>query len=118
MNKTVLSHNKHFYSHIVDMEYLIDALEDFGLNKDELNSLTKLANDNLHHTILDLILSELSENDKKTFLLHFSNDNHEDIWNLLFIKVEKIEEKIRKAADEVRRELHEDIKKLKEYNKN
>lgn len=106
--------DKHFYSHIVDTTSLIDALQELGLANEEVDELVSLAHDNLHHTVLDAILSELSEDDKKTFLLHIAEEKHDKIWELLFAKVENIEQKIKNAADTLTKELHTDIQAMKE----
>ena len=63
----------------------------------------------LHHTILDAILSELSPSDKKLFLSVLASDDHEAIWKFLKEKIDGIEGKIQKVADELKKELHEDI---------
>lgn len=74
--------------------------------------LIALVESNLHHAVLDVVLSALSENDKKEFLLHLHLDNHNEIWKLLKEKPENIEEKIIKAAEDLKKELHHDIKDL------
>lgn len=104
---------KHFYSHIVETATLSLTLGDMELSQDERLELLSLAHDNLHHTILDTVLSELSEDDKKLFLQHLAVDNHDKIWELLKSKIENIEEKIKKVAEDVKKELHQDIQDAK-----
>lgn len=104
---------KHFYSHIVETSTVSLALGDMELSQNERLELLLLAHDNLHHTILDIVLSELSEEDKKMFLQHLAIDNHDKIWELLKNKIENIEEKIKKVAEEVTKELHQDILEAK-----
>jgi ribosomal protein S13 len=62
---------------------------------------------------LDLILSELNEADKKTFLAHLASEDHDKVWELLKEKVENIEEKIKKTAEDLKKELHKDIREVK-----
>ncbi len=104
---------KHFYSHIVETSSLSLALGDLELTQQERVHLISLVEKNLHHTIIDAVLSELSEEDKKEFLLHLASNKHDKIWELLNKKVENIEEKILKAADDVKKELHKDIEEVK-----
>ncbi len=85
-----------------------------GLSDEQKTHLIGLIESNLHHVILDAILSELSSEDKKKFLEHVAREKHGEIWDLLRDKVDNIEEKIVKAADDLKRELHEDIKEVKE----
>lgn len=102
---------KHFYSHIIETSSLSIALGEMDLSHEERVHLISLTESSLHHAILDAILSELSEEDKKEFLSHVSSDNHEKIWKFLRAKIKNIEEKIKKTADDLHKELHEDIKK-------
>lgn len=108
---------KHFYSHIVETSTLSLALGDIELSHEERLHLLSLVEENLHHVILDAVLSELSEEDKKIFLTHVANNNHEKTWEFLNSKVENIEEKIKKTAENLKIELHRDIKNVKEKSK-
>lgn len=101
--------NKHFYSHLIETSTVSLALGDMELSQEERLELISLAHDNLHHAILDAVLSELSENDKKLFLQHLAIDDHDKIWELLKKKVVNIEEKIKQTADTLKKELHSDI---------
>lgn len=106
-------HGKHFYSHLVETSVISLELGDLDLSKDERIHLVQLAEDNIHHAILDAILSEFSEEDKKIFLHHLSEDDHDKVWEHLNKKVENIEDKIRSAAESIKKELHRDIKEAK-----
>ena len=102
--------SKHFYSHIVETSSLSLALGDMDLSQEERLHLISLVEDNLHHIILDAILSELSDEDKKLFLSHITTSQHDKIWDLLHSKIENVEEKIKNIAETLKKELHEDIK--------
>jgi len=104
---------KHFYSHIIETSSLSIALGDMDLSHEERLHLISLAESNLHHAILDAILSELSEEDKKEFLSHVFSPDQEEIWKFLKGKIKNIEEKIKKIADDLHKELHEDIKEAR-----
>lgn len=104
---------KHFYSHIIEASSLSIALGEMDLSHEERLHLISLAESNLHHAVLNAILSELSEEDKKEFLSHVSSDDHEKIWKFLKARIENIEEKIKKTADDLHKELHEDIKEAR-----
>ncbi|MBI4098340.1 MAG: hypothetical protein HY426_04875 [Candidatus Levybacteria bacterium] len=99
----------HFYSHIVETSSISLALADMDLTQDERKHLIDLAQDNLHHAILDVVLSELSEKDKQEFLKLLAQDEHDKIWKLLTKSVDNIEDKIKKTVDELKKELHKDI---------
>lgn len=100
---------KHFYSHLIETESLIVQLDSLDLNADEKTDLISLIDSNLHHVILDTILSELSDEDKKILLHHVRYDNNDKIWELLNQRVDNIEEKIKKAAADLKKQLHKDI---------
>jgi hypothetical protein len=102
-----------FYSHLVETSIISLELGDLDLAKDERMHLIQLAEDNIHHAILDAILSELSESDKKVFLHHLSKADHDKVWKHLKKKIENIEDKIKSAAESIKKELHKDIKEMK-----
>jgi|SRR3989344_1854784 len=100
---------KHFYTHIIDTSTLSLELGEMDMASDERLHLLSLVESNIHQTILDLVLSELSEKDKRTFLMHVASSSHDKIWKFLKVKTKNIEEKIKKAADDLKKELHKDI---------
>ena len=104
---------KHFYSHIIETSTLTLELGDMDLSKEERRHLIDLAENNIHHAILDAILSKLSEENKKIFLSHLASDNHDKVWDHLRKNIDNIEEKIKKTAEDLKKELHKDIKEAK-----
>ncbi|MBI3069833.1 MAG: hypothetical protein HYY87_00830 [Candidatus Levybacteria bacterium] len=100
---------KYFYSHIVETSIISLELGEIDLAPSERVHLVSLVESQLHHAILDTILSELSEGDKKKFLGHLTFDDHDKIWVHLKGKIENIEEKIKRVAEELKKELHKDI---------
>src|SRR5437868_2798884 len=104
---------KYFYSHLIEIDSLTSELDKMGLSADEKLHLGQLLDANLHHTILDAILSELSESDKRVFIQHVTEGDHEKIWKFLNEKASGIEDKIKKAAKGLKEELHDDIKEAR-----
>jgi (p)ppGpp synthase/HD superfamily hydrolase len=104
---------KHFYSHLISIESLVIELDSMELSDKEKMHLTELIDSSLHHTVLDAILAELDEDDKKLFFKHLREQKHDKIWEILNTKAEGIESKIQKVAEELKKELHEDIKEAK-----
>jgi hypothetical protein len=104
---------RYFYTHIIDTSVLSLELADMNMDPKERLHLISLIESNIHHEILDLILSELKPVDKKTFLSHLASENHDKVWKFLREKVDSIEEKIKKTAEALKKELHEDIKNIK-----
>lgn len=104
----------YFYTKIIEVETLIEELHSMDLSDRERVHLAALVDSSVHHVILDEILSNLSESDKKAFLHRFKdNPGDEKLLEFLAEKVDGIEEKIKKAADELISEMHKDIKKAK-----
>lgn len=103
----------YFYSQLIKTDSLVVALTELGLSEDEKAHLLGIIDSSLHHAILDAILSELSEKDKKTFLEHLATEDNEKIWKFLNSKIDGIESKIQKAAEDLKEQLHEDIKTTK-----
>jgi hypothetical protein len=106
---------KYFYSHIIETSSISLALGEMDLTPQERKHLITLVEANIHQTIVDLILSNLSEDDKKKFLDHMTHDHHEKTWNLLKAKIDSIEGKIQKASEDVKEQLHKDIKEAKSH---
>lgn len=104
---------KHFYSHLVETDSLVIEINKLELEDHERAHLISLVDSNLHHAVLDAILSELTEADKRIFLTHLAHEDNEKIWEHLNSRVDKIEEKIKKAAEELKEELRGDIKEVK-----
>lgn len=99
----------HFYSRLIKTDSLVEALNELELTDEQRSHLLGIVESSLHHAILDAILSELSEEDKKVFLDYVTQNNDEKIWNFLNGKIEGIEEKILQTAESLKKELHEDI---------
>lgn len=104
---------KQFYSHLIEIESIVLELDKFDLSEEEKIHLAQLIDSSLHHTILDAILSELKEEDKRIFLRHIHENDHDKIWQFLNGKVDNIEERIKKTADDLKKELHKDLKETK-----
>lgn len=104
---------RHFYSHIIQIDSLFTELEELNLSAAEKHHLGELIDSTLHHKILDALLSELKDEDKETFLRLVSTSKHDTIMQHLSEKVDDIEEKIKKAAEEIKVEMQKDIKDVK-----
>ena len=104
---------KYFYSHLLydnDLEAELDSLDITSGEKDELLELSHI---HVHQTVMDAILSELTDTDKKRFLELMAEGKDEKIWEHLNKKIEKIEDKITIVAKQIKEEMKEDIKKIK-----
>lgn len=106
--------SKHFYSEIVEMDSVYIEIDSLEISDDEKSHLKRMIGSSLHHAILDAILSELSEDDKRIFLDHVFSGRNDEVWVHLNEKIEKIEEKIQKTADDLKDKIREDIKSTKE----
>lgn len=105
---------KHFYSHLIETSTLSIELGDMDLSPKERLHLISLIDSNIHHEILNLILSELSHLDKKTFLTYLISENHDKVWEFLNEKIKDVEGKIKKTAEDLKKEMHKDIRKVKD----
>ncbi len=104
---------KHFFSHLIELDSLHLELSNHSLDESQELEVKRLIDESIYHTVLETILSELSEEDKKIFLSHLVADDHGKIWEFVNGKVENIEDKIVKAAEDIKKELHQDIKSTK-----
>lgn len=100
---------KYFYSHLIDIHSLLIELDKLELTEHEKLHLAMIIDGTMHHHILEAILDELSEEDKQIFLEHLAHNDHQKIWEYLKKRVVKIEDKIRQTAEELKKQLHQDI---------
>ena len=104
---------KHFYTHLLKMESIFVELDKMDLSKEEKIHLAHLVEANLQHTILDAILSQLKDHDKRAFITHLNDRAHDKIWEFLNEKVENVEDRIKKVAEDLKIELHKDLKEAR-----
>lgn len=104
----------YFYTKLITIEPLLEEMDSLELSDQEREHLSDLIDSSLYHVILDQILLNLSEEDKRTFLEKFSdNPNDDQLLEFLNQKVENIEDKIKKASDELITKMHQDVKQSK-----
>lgn len=101
---------KHFYSHLIEIETLTVELDKIQMADHEKYELAQLVDSSIHNTVMDAILSKIPESEKKKFAEVAPSQDHEKIWEFLKSKSENIEEDIKRAASEIKKQLHEDIK--------
>lgn len=104
---------KQFYTHLIEIKSIIISLDQLDLTREQKLHLARLIDSSLHNKILDLVLSELGEGDKKQFLNHLRTRSHGKIWQLLNGKIDNIEDKIKNVIQSLKGEMEEDIKKAK-----
>lgn len=106
-----MKHNQQFfYSQLIEVESIIIELDKMDLSADEKLHLTQLIDSSLHHAILDAVFSELSDQDKRMLVNHLNKGDHEKIWSFLQGRIENVEDKIKKVADDLKKELHQDMR--------
>lgn len=104
---------KQFYTHLIEIESILVELDKMDLTDEQKVHLTSLIDSSLHHTVLDAVLSQLNDADKRVFLNYLKEDDHGKIWQFLNEKVDNIEDKIKKAADDLTKQLHKDLQEAR-----
>ena len=104
---------KFFYSHLVETSSISLELADMEMSSDERLHLVSLVEANIHSLVVDSVLSELPEEDKKVFLKNLLSDDHEKTLKHLKTKIEKLEDKIKKAVEDIRQEFLKDLAEAK-----
>jgi Mg/Co/Ni transporter MgtE len=104
---------KHFYENIIQINDITLDLAGIELTKEERLHLLALVEANVHSTVINTVLSQLSADDKKIFLKNLIEDDHNQIWTHLNQNTEDLEEKILKSVDGLIKEMREDINKAK-----
>lgn len=104
---------RYFYSHLTDTDSLTSDLGELELTEGQKKELMEIAHIHTHQAVVDAILSQLSEDDKKKFLELLAAGANDEIWKHLNEKVSKIEDTITQVAKQVKKELREDVIKVK-----
>ncbi len=105
---------KVWYQKIITIEPILKELNEMDLSEEERAHLSELLDSSLHHAILDEILSNLNEEDKKLFLkmLHTDSDN-EKLVEFLNEKIDHIDDRVKKVADDLVKEMHSEVREAK-----
>jgi len=104
---------KHFYTHLIEIDTIYTELETLPIQRHEKDELVEIVHSTIHHVVIDIVLSELPEEDKKTFLSHIHREDHDSIRKLLKEKTQGTEMKIKNAVEKLIKELHQDIEEIK-----
>lgn len=105
----------YFYSHLVEIETIIVHLDEMDLADHHKEHLAALIDSSVHHTVLDVILSRLSEEDRHLFLQKlYANPEDKELMDFLKVRSKNIEEDIQSAVKELKKELHTDIQEAKQ----
>lgn len=109
---------KYFYHKYTVYESFTEDLHSLDLSDDERQHLFALVDSSLYHVVLDEILSNLTSVDKKAFL-HRLKENPEDekLMDFLNNKIDGIEDKIKKVANDLVLEMQKDLKEAKKLKK-
>lgn len=107
---------KQFYTSVIEKESPLQVLIELDktkMSKKQKEHLASIFYSSIHVSVIDTVLTELSPEDRETFLEHLHADSYEKIWNLLKEKTLNIEFKIAKAALDVSKEFLKDIEEVK-----
>lgn len=106
---------KVFYTRFISIQSLHEELDSLDLSDEQRLHLANLIDSSLHHAILDEILSNLDDHNKKLFLSMLNEDpESEKLLEFLNEKIDGIEDKIKKTSDDLVTEMHKDIKGAKQ----
>lgn len=101
---------KHFYSNLIEIESLLIELDKIEMADHEKHELAQLIDSNIHNMVMDAILSKIPDSEKRKFAEIATSEDHQKIWEFLKSKSENIEEDIKRAASEIKKQLHNDVK--------
>ena len=105
--------NKHFYHTLIETTDITIELANLNLNSQERIHLLSLVDANIHSAVIDIVLSNLNEEDKKIFLKNLASENHEKTWEHLKSKSQNLESQIIDVIQKLKSEFKKDIKKAR-----
>jgi hypothetical protein len=106
---------KIFYDHLIEIEEIEVELDRHEINSDDREELLRIIDENIHHDVLNLILTSLSKEKHEPFLTKFHQTPH-DVELLKYLKEEineEIEERIKEEIKKVKKEVLSEIKRAK-----
>lgn len=99
----------YFYTEIIEVDTLYSALESLEIDPKEFEELSQLIEERIHHTVLDVVLTQLEKENHQEFLTHVANENHQEALNHVREHIKQAEEHIKRAVHTLRDSLHKDI---------
>jgi len=104
----------YFYSHIIEIESIIVKLGEMDFSGEQKLHLACIVDSTIHQSVLDIILSKLSDKDKIIFLQQLKKDPQDKkIMEFLSDKVGGIEDEIIEVVEKLKTDLHQDIEEAK-----
>ena len=104
----------YFFAKYIVIDELMEEMDGLDLSAEQRLHLSSLIDSSLHHAILDEILSNLNNDDKKEFLKKIHQDSKgAELMEFLKPKIENIEDKIKNVSKQLIDEMHKDIKGAK-----
>lgn len=104
---------KHFYTHLIEIDTIYTELESLPMHNHEKKELIEIVHSTIHHVVIDTVMTDLPEEDKKMFLSHIHAEDHDSVWKLLKTKTHESEKKIKQAIQTLQKELLQDISEIK-----
>ena len=104
---------KQFYSHLISYESIRLEMNGLDLSEKEKDDLLKIVESHVHHTMLDEALSHVRGEDKKAFLLHVHQEEHDKAMTILRKHTQDIEKHLLQATHVLFEGLRDDIRELK-----
>ena len=108
---------KHFYSHLLPLEEIVIELNATEMSDDEKTHLITIVEQQMHYTVIDVVLTTLPDHKKQLFLKHLHRSDHSTIWQFFGDKTLDIEYKIKQATKQLKEELLSDIHEVKHLSK-
>ena len=106
--------NKYFYAHLTETTDIVLELGELDLSPEERVHLLSLVEANIHSAVINTVLSNLNEENKKIFLRNLISNDHPKTWEHLSKSTEDLENKIKKTIDSIKKELLKDISKARD----
>jgi hypothetical protein len=106
---------KIFYDHIVKFEEITEELGRYELDAVEIEEIVRIADETVHISVLDVILTHLPKAKHEEFLIKFHDKPH-DVSLVNYLEKEahpEIKKKIAEVAEKAKKEILGEIKKSK-----
>ena len=107
-----------FYDHLLELEEIEELIKGHSGEPEEREELNKIVDETVHHRVLGCILQHLPREHHEDFLERFHAAPH-DPTIIVFLQEKTpsdvdIEQKIKEAVKELKKELLSDLKKKKD----
>lgn len=104
---------KVFYDHLIKFEEVTKVLGEYELDAVEMEEIVRIADETIHVSVIDVILTHLPKDKHEQFLIQFHDKPHSEFL-VAYLEKEahpEIQRKITEAVEKTKKEILAEVRK-------